>query len=382
VTATIAPPATDIAFTVEPSPFTRATEQVAHHVPQRPSVPTLAGLLLDVADGTLTASAFDYEVAASVHVDVVGDSDGRALVSGRLLAQLVKTFPDKPVTARVDGTQLAITCGAVKVRLPLMPAEEYPALPAVPPTVGTVDAETFKTVVEQVAVAAGTEDAVPVLTGIHLHLTGTAITLLASDRYRAATVTVPWQPADPSIDATLLVPAKVLVAAVKDATGSLTVSLDGDYLAGFATDRRSITTRLLASDPPYPQKTLDGFFTAAAAGTAAQIRTADLATAVHRAQLVVAKTAPAVLVFTGGHRIRPPGGQSPRRARLRRAVRAAGQRAGRGRAAGRRLRAGGMRPQRARCRRAGDDRGRCLTRPGSERFRPTAPPPTHLHIEP
>jgi DNA polymerase-3 subunit beta len=300
VTATIAPPATDIAFTVEPSPFTRATEQVAHHVPQRPSVPTLAGLLLDVADGTLTASAFDYEVAASVHVDVVGDSDGRALVSGRLLAQLVKTFPDKPVTARVDGTQLAITCGAVKVRLPLMPAEEYPALPAVPPTVGTVDAETFKTVVEQVAVAAGTEDAVPVLTGIHLHLTGTAITLLASDRYRAATVTVPWQPADPSIDATLLVPAKVLVAAVKDATGSLTVSLDGDYLAGFATDRRSITTRLLASDPPYPQKTLDGFFTAAAAGTAAQIRTADLATAVHRAQLVVAKTAPAVLVFTGG----------------------------------------------------------------------------------
>jgi DNA polymerase-3 subunit beta len=297
---TIAPPATDIAFTVEARPFAAITEQIARRVPRRPSIPTLGGLLLEVADGTLTLSAFDYEVAARAHINVVGDVNGRAVVSGRLLAELVKTFPDKPVTARVDGTKLAVTCGSVKLTLPLMPAEDYPALPDVPPTVGVVDAETFKAAVEQVAVAAGTEPAVPALTGIHMRLAGTAITLLASDRYRATTVTVPWQPTDPAINTARLVPADVLVDAVKDTTGHIAIGLDGDHLAGFTTDTRSITTRLLANDPPYPQQTLDGFFAAAAAGAVAQIRTADLATAVHRAQLVVAKTAPAVLVFSGG----------------------------------------------------------------------------------
>jgi DNA polymerase-3 subunit beta len=51
-------------------------------------------------------------VAASARVEVVGDAEGRAVVSGRLLAELVKAFPDKPVVARIDGTRLAVTCGA------------------------------------------------------------------------------------------------------------------------------------------------------------------------------------------------------------------------------------------------------------------------------
>jgi DNA polymerase III sliding clamp (beta) subunit (PCNA family) len=176
--STIAPPATpvstDIAFTVEPDVFATATEQVARRIPRRPSVPTLGGLLLEVADGTLTVSAFDYDVAASARVEVVGDAEGRAVVSGRLLAELVKTFPDKPVVARIDGTRLAVTCGAVKVKLPLMPADEYPALPDAPPTVGTVDAEVLAAAVTRMFAAAGG----PVTVGLHVGDNGGSIGLV------------------------------------------------------------------------------------------------------------------------------------------------------------------------------------------------------------
>jgi DNA polymerase-3 subunit beta len=255
---TIAPPATDIAFTVEARPFAAITEQTARRVPRRPSIPTLGGLLLEVADGTLTLSAFDYEVAARAHINVVGDVNGRAVVSGRLLAELVKTFPDKPVTARIDGTRLAVTCGSVKVKLPLMPADEYPALPDTPPTVGTVDAEALAAAVTRVYPAADPTGAngVAMLTGIHLRIAGDRIGVEGSDRYRAAIADLPWTPAGPNIDQLALVPATVLYETAKmfAATGgAVTVGLhvgDNGGSIGLVGSSGSVVARLLADRYP------------------------------------------------------------------------------------------------------------------------------------
>jgi DNA polymerase-3 subunit beta len=299
--STLAPPTTGIAFTVEAGALATATEQVARRIPRRPAIPTLACLLLEVADGALTVSAFDYEVAASAQVDVVGDTDGRALVSGRLLAELVQRFPDRPVTARVDGTRLAVTCGSVKVKLPLMPAEDYPALPDTPPTVGTVDAEALAAAVTRVYPATDptVANGVPMLAGIHLRIAGDRIGVEGSDRYRAAIADLAWAPSGPNIDAVALVPATVVYETAKtfgSAGGPVAIGLhvgDGGGTIGLTHPAGSVVARLLADK--YPN--LPSLFPPRVAHPTT-VPVAALTAALKRAQIVHEAKTPVRLAFT------------------------------------------------------------------------------------
>ncbi|MGV7637027.1 DNA polymerase III subunit beta, partial [Mycobacterium kansasii] len=87
---------------------------------------------LSAGDDGLTVSGFDYEVSAQVHVGAEVADEGQALVSGRLLADITKALPNKPVDVQLDTTRVAITCGSAKFSLPTMPVEDYPQLPELP----------------------------------------------------------------------------------------------------------------------------------------------------------------------------------------------------------------------------------------------------------
>jgi DNA polymerase-3 subunit beta len=138
-----------------------------------------------------------------------------------------------------------------------MPVEDYPRLPELPPVAGGVDATTFGTAVTQVATAFSREESLPILTGVRVAVEGEKMTLLSSDRYRAAQRELHWQPADPKLEAEFLVPGRALVDAAKafaHAPGDLELALDQDVLSGgtlgFRSAGRQLTTRLL--DGTYP----------------------------------------------------------------------------------------------------------------------------------
>ncbi|MER2091450.1 MAG: DNA polymerase III subunit beta, partial [Saccharopolyspora rectivirgula] len=83
---------------VEHDGLADAVSWVARSVPARPPVPVLGGVLLDATSGdALTISGFDYEVSAQVTVDAVIETPGKTLVSGRLLADITKALPNRPV---------------------------------------------------------------------------------------------------------------------------------------------------------------------------------------------------------------------------------------------------------------------------------------------
>src|SRR5690242_9002544 len=128
------------AVTVDAPEFAAAASWVAKHLPRAPAAPQLAGLLLEPAGNQLAISGFDYDTATRAIIDAQCDGFRRVLVSGRLVSALAATFPDKPLTLSVDGTVLRVVCGSIRASLPLMPADDYPTLPAQPPAIGTVDA--------------------------------------------------------------------------------------------------------------------------------------------------------------------------------------------------------------------------------------------------
>ncbi|GLY67543.1 DNA polymerase III subunit beta [Amycolatopsis taiwanensis] len=247
---------------VERDGLADAVAWVARSLPSRPPVPVLGGVLLDAgSDGAtdaLTVSGFDYEVSATVGVPATIADGGRLLVSGRLLADITKSLPAQPVEIAVDGARASINCGNARFSLPTMPVEDYPQLPAQPTLAGEVTGDAFGQAVTQVAVAAGKDDTLPMLTGMRLEISGSSLTLVATDRFRLAMREFAWEPAEGLADAAVLVPARTLAESAKtlgSSGGKVSVGLaSGEGLLGLSGSGRYTTTRLLDAEfPPYRQ---------------------------------------------------------------------------------------------------------------------------------
>ena len=113
-------------------------------------------------------------------------SPGSVLVSGRLLSDITRALPAKPIDVHVEGTRVHLNCGSAKFSLPTMAVEDYPALPSLPEETGVLSAEVFSEAIGQVAVAAGKDDTLPMLTGIRVEIDGDKVVLAATDRFRLA----------------------------------------------------------------------------------------------------------------------------------------------------------------------------------------------------
>ncbi|MGI9092430.1 MAG: DNA polymerase III subunit beta [Mycobacteriales bacterium] len=302
-------------FRVERDLLADAVAWTARALPNRPPMPVLGGLLLTVEDSSLSVAGFDYEVSAQVTLAVHAVSSGRSLVSGRLLADITRSLPPHPVEIAVDGPQLSLRCGNATFTLPTMPVEDYPSLPDMPTTAGTVRADAFATAVGQVAVAAGRDDTLPMLTGVRMEIDGERITLAATDRYRLAVRTLTWKPEGPGSSAAVLVPARTLQEAAKtlvggadDVTIALSGSGAGEGLIGFAAVDRRLTTRLLDAQFPSYQSLWPVEFT----GTG-ELPVGAFVEAAKRVSLLADRGTPVRLQFeTGGVTLTAGGDDSGR----------------------------------------------------------------------
>ena len=304
-------------FRVERDALADAVAWTAKSLPSRPSVPVLAGVMLRVTDGRLHVSGFDYEVSSQVSVEVQADADGAALVSGRLLAEITKALPAKPVDIAAVGAHLELVCGSARFTLPTMPVEDYPTLPEMPSSAGTVDAQAFAAAVAQVAVAAGRDETLPMMTGVRIELNGSSMAMLATDRYRLAMRELQWNPDDPDISLNALVPAKTLNDTAKtmgplggDVVLALAQGNAGEGMIGFAGGTRRTTSRLLDGANYPPVRSLFP----ANHNAEARVPVSSLVEVVRRVALVAERTTPVLLSFSEDGLVVEAGGTEEARA--------------------------------------------------------------------
>jgi DNA polymerase III subunit beta len=244
-----------------------AVQWAARSLPLRPSVPILAGLLVRADAEGVTFSSFDYETSAQIHVTAAVADEGQALVSGRLLADISRSLPPKPVDITSDDTKMELICGSARFTLQTLPVADYPSLPAMPEATGTVPSAAFAQAVGQVVVAAGRDELLPVFTGVRVEIDDDTISLLATDRYRMALKELTWNPSKPQSSATALVPARVLSETSRSMTAGEEIMLSlsdggvGDGIIGFEghgpAGLRQTTTRLLDGEFPKVRHIMD-----------------------------------------------------------------------------------------------------------------------------
>lgn len=293
--------AATVKIRVERDVLAEAVAWAARSLPARPPAPVLAGLLLKAEEGQLSLSSFDYEVSARVSVEAEVDEEGTVLVSGRLLADICRALPNRPVEISTDGVRATVVCGSSRFTLHTLPVEEYPSLPQMPNATGTVPGEVFASAAAQVAIAAGRDDTLPVLTGVRIEIEGDTVTLASTDRYRFAVREFLWKPENPEASAVALVPAKTLLDTAKALTSGDSVILalsgsgSGEGLIGFEGAGRRTTTRLLEGDLPKYRTLFPTEF-----NSVAVIETAPFVEAVKRVALVAERNTPVRLSFEQG----------------------------------------------------------------------------------
>lgn len=279
-------------FQVNRDVFSEAVSFAVKLLPQRTTLPILSGVLLEATDSVLTLSSFDYEVSAQTEVAAEIEESGRVLVSGRLLAEIASRLPNAPVVFSTEESRITVSCGTSHFTLLSMPVEEYPTLPQISESSGSLPAEAFANAVAQVAVAASRDDVTPVITGVQLEVSKTSLSLVATDRYRVAVREIEWAAGEGIEDSiTALVPARTLTEIGKTFGHSGTISIaitstDDRELIAFQADKRTVTSLLIKGNfPPVKRlfpETVDNY---------AVMNTAELIEATRRVSLVLEREA-------------------------------------------------------------------------------------------
>lgn len=266
--------------------------------PAKPMVSAVGGVLLTASDSTLTFRATDFDLFGEVAVPAEVVTEGHALVSAHLLAAVLKAAMEargpQDVDVALDGSRLTVKRGAAVSRLPVMDAGLFPAMPDLGTELGQVSATGLRTALASVLPAASTDVTLPNFCGVEIGLTD-VITLAATDRYRVAEATLPWEPTAGGPERVLLAPGELLRAAVGTLNDGTATLYGSDSMICVAGADHRVTGRLI--DGAFPK--WRGLIPSAAdLVTAVTVDVAMLRAAVKCATIVLGAYQPVCLAFT------------------------------------------------------------------------------------
>jgi len=286
-------------FIVERDALADGVMWVSRSLSARPIMPVLLGVLIKADKQGVHLSGYDLETSGKAEVAADVKEEGVVLVSGKLLSDIARALPNKPVTLSLEGNRVSVISGSAKFALPTLSVSDYPNLPELPSETGRLSGDLFAEAVSQVAIAAGKDDSLPVLTGVYVEIEENKLVLAATDRYRLAVRELNWDA--PRASASALIRARTLNDAAKSLTGAKSVSISlaaataTERLIGFASEGKVMTSRMLdGTFPPYRH------LLPSERSATAIVEVAPFVDSVRRVALVADKTVPLRLAFNPG----------------------------------------------------------------------------------
>src|SRR5256712_12852189 len=184
-------------------------------------------------------------------------SEGSTTAPARLLTDFVSTLPDQDLEMTLDGAtqSLNLRCARFDTHIKCIEAEEFPPGPR--PDEGDrieVALDDLVTAVEQTQMAASTDEARPVLTGVLVQVQGGNLTFAATDGHRLA-VRKLGSPRAADLEASLIVPARALaelsrVLKGEPGRGEVIISKARNQIS-FRAESSELTSRLFDGHDPY-----------------------------------------------------------------------------------------------------------------------------------
>lgn len=174
-------------FRCERDMLTEAITSAQRAVTSRTGVlPVLSGLFMRAEDGQIEIVGSDLDLTIRVKIDADVDQAGDAVVSARLLSDIVKRLEPGAVSIDVSQDEARISSRRSEFTLRTLPVGEFPDLPEPELEFVEIDGDQFAAAIRQVAPSSSKDEARPILTGVLLESTDDGLRLVSTDSYRLA----------------------------------------------------------------------------------------------------------------------------------------------------------------------------------------------------
>jgi len=228
---------------------------VSRAVSPRSTLPVLANILVATDEGRLRLSATNLEMGITCWIGAKIEEDGSTTVPARTFADLVNTLNDPQVHLQLDlPTQtLHIQSGTSNNDVKCIDAQEFPPLP-VPDFENAIQLNVadFKEMIQQVAFAASTDEARPVLMGVLVTVDKDQVTMAAADGFRLSVgKAVLSSPAAGPVSA--VIPARALAELAR-------ISGDGDQMISMVLPKGRGQVVFRIKDAELVSQLIDGTF--------------------------------------------------------------------------------------------------------------------------
>lgn len=259
----------------------------------RSALPILQGLLCEVSGGKLRVTGTDTEITIQTSLEVEVLEDGRTVVPAKLVAEAVRKLPAGAVAFSASEGEVEITGNGPRFNLREFDANDFPdvAKPVDDTNGVQLDGDALTAALNQVGVAASSDDGRPTLTGVLFETESDHLRLVATDSYRLAVKDVPGVA---GVDTTLI-PYRALKE-IGRAIGAAKVTMAiADRQGTFSSDRGRMTARVIESSFPNYRQLLPSEYP-----SRLTIRRDALLEAVGRASLVAEDHIPVRLTLGSG----------------------------------------------------------------------------------
>ncbi len=152
------------------------------------TLPILDDFLFNINDDELKITASDLETTMTVSIkpDMV-EGKGQVTIPARLLIDVMKNFPDIPVSFNIDEATLAIeiTTGEGRYKMVGHKSDEFPQVPVITePSVWDIPADVLACGFEKTIFATGSDEIRPIMTGVFMAMSDTCLTFVATDAHK------------------------------------------------------------------------------------------------------------------------------------------------------------------------------------------------------
>jgi len=150
------------------------------------TLPILDNFLFELDNNKLKVSASDLETTMSSYLEIDSTSTGSVAVPAKLLLDILKTFPEQPLTFTVEeNSTIEISSNSGKYALAYAPGEEFPK-PMILEDASktTVPSEVLATAISKTIFAAGNDDLRPVMSGVFFQFSTEGLIFVATDAHK------------------------------------------------------------------------------------------------------------------------------------------------------------------------------------------------------
>jgi DNA polymerase-3 subunit beta len=165
----------------------KALGTVARVANTRGTLPVLANVLLKTVNNRLSVAATNLDIAITQYIGSKVSEEGAITVPARLMQDFVSSLPSGVIDLTLEDYKLRVETPQYQSTINGVAADEFPVMPAITKgkswKIGGVE---LRKGLQQVIMAASSDEARPVLTGVFLHTVEGSLYMAATDSYRLA----------------------------------------------------------------------------------------------------------------------------------------------------------------------------------------------------